>query len=548
MATPGPIPDLSPAEIQARQAAYFLKNCPLVGDRLMAHEGTQLAIALGVASEGMDVVLQNESYLPLSDFPGQCVTINGILDPTGPPLQQMLWKDSPLNVTVVSHVSEVEVACKVFERMTKELAVGEFNVLLFTDSEAPLFEGGLALGRRLPWRLAHVSKVHRLVATASGTHLQAWFLGSNSISRCNGPEALFKVVRLLPPGCAPRMLYVSVPPPPERLWAICIPFPRVPEVLRAAGVAVEAAVVLPGFPGLANRWILLRDTSQEVFDMVEKEFYHEDGSAFCSYKTFKGTFPPDSHLVQIFWRKALRSPDQVNILWRCVDYQLKQRASEFDHPPQLQWAGANKLRLALSSPKDFAAFLQHILPLLKHRGLILKDEQSGEFLDEDGPHSDTGRSSTSGTSSLGSTLLSDAIVITDLPDFFLSHDVEGVVRSAMKTKQAVGADILPLRINKLDWSMGSPMSPTWQVSGNGIGCLEGTMLSFSLEGAPGLATVMPWKEYATARAAWRARKLARPQHLPRDMAPSPSAAGVSPPLAMDVDEEEALRAKRSRDG
>ena len=348
------------------------------------------------------------------------------------------------------------------------------------------------------------------------------------------------------------MLYVTVPPPPERLWAICIPFQRVPDVLRAAGVAVEAAVVLPGFPRLANRWLLLRDTSEEVFEEVRREFYHESGSAFCSYKTFKGSFPADSQVVQIFWRKALRTLDNVNILWRSVDFQLSQRLSDFDQPPQLQWGGANKLRLALSSPRDFATFLQHILPILKQRGLILKDEKSGEFLDEDGPHSDTGRSSTSGASSLGAWVSSDAIVLTDLPDFFLPCDVEGVVRSAMKQRQVVGADVLPLQIRKLDWSMGSPMSPTWRVHGNGAKCLEGSMLSFSLEGALGLATVMPWKEYATARAAWRARKVTQPSQQPQsEPPPNPTTTGtlVTPDTPiMDVDEEEALRAKRSRDG
>ena len=78
------------------------------------------------------------------------------------------------------------------------------------------------------------------------------------------------------------------------------------------------------------------------------------------------------------------------------------------------------------------------------------------------------------------------------------------------------------------------------------------MLSFSMEGALGLATVMPWKEYATARAAWRARKVTPPSQQPQSEPPPNSI--VARPLVtpdtpiMDVDEEEALRAKRSRDG
>jgi hypothetical protein len=478
------------------------------------------------------------------------------MDANCPPLHQVFWKDGPLNFTVILPVGDFAIVPELFKKMGKDLQVGAFNVLLLSDTDAPLFEGGLNFAKQLPWKLDSVAKVHRQVATTDGNHLQAWLLMSSAKNRLLGADPTFKITRLLSPGSEPRRLFVTVPPPPENLVAFCVPFGKVPDLLKSAEVGADQAVVIPGPLPRSHRWVLLRSLTEETVGLLEKEFYDEPGFAFCSYGTYKGSFDDAPSVIQIFWRKALRSPENLHILWRMVHFQLSELKERFRHPPKLQWVAANKLRVALETQEDVITFLQVVLPCLKQRGLVCKDERSGEFLDEDGVGSVSGYSSAgaSSTSTLGQM---EAVVISDLPDFFLPMDVESVIRVALKCRQAVGAESMPLTVKKLEWSMGSPMSPTWQVAGKGVSCLDSSILNFDMEGKPGMAMVLPWKEYATARAAWRARaqssKPPPPQHIAGGLIPAPGANRVSLlssfPLpgeaAMDVDAVGA-RGKRNR--
>ena len=544
-------------EMAGIQSSFLSANAPLGDPRLMCHEGTQLAIALGVANEGVDVVLQDWTFVNAQDVCGQMVSIKGIMDAKCPPLPQIFWKDSPLNVFVILPVGDFSVVPSVFDKMCKELPIGMFNVLLLSDCDAPLFEGGMAFANQLPWKLEQIAKVHRQVATTNGTHLQAWFLASSEKSRLSGADPTFKITRLLSPGSEPRRLFVTVPTPPEDLVAISVPFGRVPDLLKSVDVAVDKAVVLPGPLARTHRWVMLRSLTAGQLQQLQEAFYDDPGFAICPYQVYKGSFDARATVIQIFWRKALRSQENLQILWRMVHFQLKEKQGQLQDPPLLQWVGANKLRLALGRQEDVMVFLQSILPLLKQRGLVCKNEKTGEFLDEDGIASVSGFSSTSSVSSSTMGYIVEAVVISDLPDFFLPLDVESVVRSALKCRQVVGAEAIPLSVKKLEWSMGSPMCPTWQVAGKGVSCLESNILNFDLDGQPGMAMVLPWKEYATARAAWRARAQGTGTGSQRqvpgglELAPQQKAQQPPPPLpvsgdqAMDVDVAE-NRGKRNR--
>ena len=151
-----------------------------------------------------------------------------------------------------------------------------------------------------------------------------------------------------------------------------------------------------------------------------------------------------------------------------------------------------------------------VLPGLKAKQMILKNERTGEFLDEDETASLGGSSVATGVSSmsLGGAPL-ECVVISDLPSYFLGADVEDLVRKALKAKNVVGCEVIELKCKRLEWAMGNPMSPSWQVCGLGVALLEGTMLH--LGGGLEMAIVVPWKDYATARAAFRSRAQQRRQ-------------------------------------
>jgi hypothetical protein len=479
-----------------------------------------------------------------------------------PPLNQLFWKDGPLNITMVTPFGDIGLVPQVFDKFKTALDVGSFNVIVFSDAEAPLFEGGGPLSRRLPWHVETVSKVHRMVATVSGTHLQTWWFTSSQETRDAKSDPVFKVVRLLSPGLEPRKLFVNIPPSPPDLWAVCVPFAKVASVLAVCGVKEEQVVVLPGPWGSNNRWVLIRNVASTCVAQVEEAFYEEPGFAICPYRTFKGLFGENDIVLQVFWRKLFRSPENIGILWKSVHFQLKKLASDWGKFPELQWVGANKLRLGLGNQDDLTLFMQRVLPNLKQRGLVFKNEKTGEFLDEDDSSSVAGQSSASGASSHGTRFpVDETVVITDLPDFFLPLDVVSVVREAMKVRQVVGAEVNNLLVRKLDWSMGSPMAPSWQVGGKGTTALEGAVLAFNSDGQQGMAMVLPWKEYASARAAWRARRQSGPPQqrqgaqshsiLPvpgAQVHASQSGPLFSAPVIDRMDTMDGVRGKRVRDG
>lgn len=528
-------------------------HSPKGAERLMAHEGTQLAIALGIAREKLDYLFQDWVFIPSNAISAETLTHVSILAEDAPPLLDIFLKDdtSPMNLTSVVPEGDLSKIPLVFEKFCKHMEVGEFNVLVLSDREKPLFEGGMELATKLPWGLEKISKVHRMVATTAGSHVQAWFLSSTPTSRQRGGEPLFKVVRILSPGLEPRRVFVEVPQRPENLWACCVPFGRVPDLIKSSGIPASDAVVLPGPAGRLSRWVLLRDIPDDAFRRLEKEFYDADGSAFCSYDTFKGTFPQGAEVIQIFWRKQMRTPENLNIFWRSVDFQIKKLEGQWQSPPELQWVGINKIRLAVGSQQDFGLFVARVLPILKQRGMVFKDEKTGNFLDEDGTSSVSGQSSVSGSSNASSATANEAIVITDFPDFFRPGDVENVVRTRLKSKTVVGADVIPLQVRQLEWSMGSPLIPTWQVGGRGVDCLVGDMLDYRIGDGRGTANVLSWKEYSTARAAWRTRAHATSGRRPDIPATNIAPAGLPPIIGTDLDPEmdvdrDGVRAKRNR--
>ena len=524
------------------QKAFLSAGKPVGSDMLMQYESSQLSVALGIASVDVDVVLQNVPWLSLSDFSGQSVRWDVLLEANSPPLGQIFWKDGPVNFTVVVEEKELSKAVEVYERLKRDLSVGGYDVLVFAEADAPLYDGGSRLAHSLRWRVHTVSKVHRMVSGISGAHFQPWFMTATpQHPREKDPE--FKIVRLLSPGVQPQSLWVTIPPVPEKLHAVCVPVGSVAKVLQATQRKEDEVVVLPGPLGRFNRWILIRGLSNEEFYNLEEKFYNEEGSAFCTYACYEGDFHPSKTVVQIFWRKQVRTEANLHILWRTVDWQLKLALDCFQERPVLQYSGANKLRLALEAP-DFDVFMNRILPTLKRRGMILKNEATGEFLDED-----EGGSTVATAISTASTVDGvppEAVVVIDFPNFFLPVDVEETMRTALRARTVVGADVIPMQIKRLEWSMGSPQCPTWQIIAPSLACLVGATLNFDTGTKRGRATVLAWREYASARAAWRSRKAAT--------RPTPSAATSSllslavvpvPPPALTLEQD--IRMEEARE-
>jgi hypothetical protein len=476
----------------------------------MAHESAQLAVALGIASQKVDFVFEDKPWIVDGEVPGSVLRCSALLSDDAPPIAQILWKDGPVNAVCVVEQTGIQGAVALFKKLSRGISIDAFNLIVLCEYDGQLFQHGTGLAAHLPWKVELIQKVVRGLALKDGSHKFAFQLCSSAKCREVGCEPIFKMIRLLSPGVEPKKLFLEVPPPPSELWAVCLPKPCVTELLEKAGVGEDHAVVLPGVMGPNQKWVVLRDVSHVKFKELEEHFYEVPGVAFCSYKTFRGDMDDCAVVVQGFWRKSVRTNENLAVLWKVVDWQLKMSMDQFTEPPRVQWVAANKVRVGLRTEEDFRMFMVHSLPILKSKQIILKNERTGEFLDEDEALSVGGSSMASGVSSLslgGSPV--ECVVISDLPSYFLTHDVDDIVRKALRVKGVVGCEVVGLCCKRLEWAMGNPMSPSWQVCGAGVSALEGSMLQ--LGGGMEMATVVAWKEYATARAAFRARAQQRRQ-------------------------------------
>jgi len=193
------------------------------------------------------------------DFPGQTIRWDVLLGSNCPPLGQIFWKDDRLNITLVIQENEIPQAAKVLERIQQDLSVGGFNVLVFSDAEAPLYKGGMRLANSLCWKISAVLNVHRMVSGTNDAHFQPCLLsGTPQRNLAKDPE--FKIVHLLSPG-EQQSLWVSVPPVPGRAppnWFAAggqkmrlpppRPIDRLPKVTNVISfnVAVGIALKAPG--------------------------------------------------------------------------------------------------------------------------------------------------------------------------------------------------------------------------------------------------------------------------------------------------------------
>ena len=114
-----------------------------------------------------------------------------------------------------------------------------------------------------------------------------------------------------------------------------------------SGVPLDSVVVLPGPMGPNQKWVVLRDVSMERFKELEEAFYNVPGVAFGSYKTFKGEMDECSVIVQAFWRKSVRNNESLAVLWKTIDWELKNAMEHFTEA--LPYSGLRQTKYALVS-------------------------------------------------------------------------------------------------------------------------------------------------------------------------------------------------------
>ena len=146
-ATPGTNVDV--VAMFAVRDQFLQKHAVQGPSPLMAHEGTQLSIAVGVASEHINYLFLDRPWLQASDAPGTMLCWKQRLeDPT--PLLQVLWKHEALNVAFLASEDPLTDVMKVMQQVHRSVRVNAMHLIVLGAADRPLYEGATFLREKVP--------------------------------------------------------------------------------------------------------------------------------------------------------------------------------------------------------------------------------------------------------------------------------------------------------------------------------------------------------------------------------------------------------------
>ena len=146
----------------------FLQNHAVQGPSpLMAHEGTRLSIAAGMASKHIDYLFLDRPWLQASDALGTMLCWKRLLeDPT--PLPQVLWKHEAVNVACFASADSLADVMKIIQQVHRSVHVSAMRLIVLGAADRPRYDGATTLREKVPWAWVEVSKFHRPLSGTGG--------------------------------------------------------------------------------------------------------------------------------------------------------------------------------------------------------------------------------------------------------------------------------------------------------------------------------------------------------------------------------------------
>ena len=106
----------------------FLINHAVPGEvALVAHEGTQLAIACRLAAESVNYVFQDRPWLSPSDVAATTLSWSSLQGHGVPPLPQVLWHHKALTVAFLATEDSLPQVVERMRYVQKQVSVGEIH-------------------------------------------------------------------------------------------------------------------------------------------------------------------------------------------------------------------------------------------------------------------------------------------------------------------------------------------------------------------------------------------------------------------------------------
>ena len=350
--------------IQAIRDQFLLDHAVPGEVALVAHEGTQLAIACRLATESVNYVFQDRPWLSPGDVAATTLSWSSLQGEEVSPLPQVLWHHEALTVAFLATEDSLPQVVAWMRYVQKQVSPGENNLVVLCSTDRPLYDGAAFFKEKAPWAWIEMAKLSRLLSGVGGRFYYAWHMRTMAahLSQQSPPKPLLKTRPLLAPGTELAGLFVPVWPPAE-VWAVSLPTRQVDDLLKPVDLPYDQVQLLQGPSGRPDtQCALLPGVSEERRAELQQRFYTQPYAVFVPYAVYKGHVNEASTLVEARLKKKKRTAGTMSSLWRTVDFRCKALADSFSGPPDVQWDAPAKLRVALWTPSDAALFLLKIRP------------------------------------------------------------------------------------------------------------------------------------------------------------------------------------------
>ena len=129
----------------------FLVDHAVPGEvALVAHEGTQLAIACRLAAESVNYVFQDRPWLSPGDVAATTLSWSSLQGEGVPPLPQVLWHQEALTVAFLATEDSLPQVVERMRYVQKQVSVGEIHLVVLCSTDRPLYDGAAFFKEKAP--------------------------------------------------------------------------------------------------------------------------------------------------------------------------------------------------------------------------------------------------------------------------------------------------------------------------------------------------------------------------------------------------------------
>ena len=136
--------------IQAIRDQFLVDHVPPGDTTLVAHEGTQLAIACRLAAESVNYVFQDCPWLSFGDAATTTLSRSSVQGHGVPPLPQVLWHHETLTVAFLATEDSLPQVVERMRYVQRQVSVGQIHLVVLCWTDRPLSDGAAFFKEKAP--------------------------------------------------------------------------------------------------------------------------------------------------------------------------------------------------------------------------------------------------------------------------------------------------------------------------------------------------------------------------------------------------------------